>query len=277
MPELPEVEAVARSVAKHVVGRRVVSARARRADVIDGENSAAALLTGRVVTAVERRGKQMAMLTGDGPCVCVHLGMTGSLRCVDADAAETREKHAHVTWTLDSGSVLVFRDPRRFGGLWTFASREALLTRRWAELGEDALTIESAALHAALRATKRGMKATLLDQSVLAGLGNIYVDELLFACGIHPMKRASSVDLAAVEWMIVEMRRILHEAIGAGGSTLRDYVDADGGVGSFQERHKVYGRAGAACLRCGATLRSSQAGGRTTVFCPNCQPRRRRF
>lgn len=276
MPELPEVEAVARSVSKHVVGRRVVSVRVRRADVIEGPRTPAAMLLGCTILTVERHGKQMAMVTDGGPCVCVHLGMTGSLRCVATDADETRDKHAHVVWSLDSGAVLVFRDPRRFGGLWTFASRDALLRDRWSGLGDDALNIEPADLHAKLRKTRRGMKATLLDQSVLAGLGNIYVDELLFACGIHPLKRASSVDATTVAHIATEMRRILREAIGAGGSTLRDYVDADGGAGTFQARHKVYGRAGEPCVRCGAALRASQAGGRTTVFCPTCQPRRGR-
>ena len=281
MPELPEVEQVRRSLAAHVIGRRIVRVELRRPDVVDFGNSKphaakamrVSLLEGQVIGAIDRHGKQLAVLSDDeaSPALCIHLGMTGSMAHHAPPLAPGVKKHTHVVWHLDNGRVISFHDPRRFGGVWCFRNRAALVASRWCRLGDDALTIEPAVLHARLRRTTRGLKAALLDQTLVAGLGNIYVDELLFARGLHPRRRANRLKSEAVEHLVLAMRDLLGRAIASGGSTLRNYVDADGRAGGFQFEHKVYGRGGEECCRCQAVLRSRQIAGRTTVYCPTCQ------
>lgn len=182
-------------------------------------------------------------------------------------------KHTH--WTLDfsDGTRLAFTDPRRFGGLWGYAHLEDLQTRRWATLGDDALLIGPATLHRGLRDTQRALKATLLDQRVVAGLGNIYVDELLFAVKLSPWTPGSEVTRRDCERLVRGMRTLLGRAIAAGGTTLRDYVDASGRAGGFALRHRAYGRAGLRCVRCRSVMRSALLAQRTTVWCEVCQAR----
>jgi formamidopyrimidine-DNA glycosylase len=273
MPELPEVQRVCSTVAPHLTGRRVTAVSLRFPGIVEGPRDAAALLVGQTFAPVQRLGKQILLATaGDGPCVCVHLGMTGSLRWQPGVPAEGWPAHTHLVWSLDDGSVLSFRDPRRFGGVWTFACRQDLLERRWRELGPDALAITPSALHRGLCTSKRPLKAALLDQSLVAGLGNIYVDELLFAARVHPLTPCTDVDKRLTSCLVGRMRTLLARAIAAGGSTLRDYVDADGDTGGYQLRHRVYGRSGQKCVRCRTPLATLQVGGRTTVCCPACQP-----
>lgn len=297
MPELPEVENVCRSLAPRVVGRTVTRVLVVRHDVITGDPTDAALLVGARVAEIARRGKQFALLAhGHAPALLFHLGMTGSLRhfapathaIADALAHRLRPdvsggetpmdaKHRHVLWLLDDQSVLVFRDPRRFGGVWTFPSRDAL-DQRWSTLGPDALHVTPAQLHRALQRTSRAIKSALLDQELIAGLGNIYVDEVLFGVGIHPLTPADAIDRATTNRLATRIRAVLTRAIDAGGSTLRDYVNGDGDAGGFQLSHRVYGRAGERCLRtrkgkrCPGVIQSFPLLGRTTAFCPQCQP-----
>lgn len=283
MPELPEVEQVRRSLVSHVAGRRIVHVELLRADVVDfGDMKSlgtramrGALLEGRVIGLLDRRGKQLAVVTDDdsSPALCIHLGMTGSLTYRQGPRPCATEKHTHIVWHFDDDGIVAFHDPRRFGGVWCFPDRAALVASRWRCLGEDALSIEPAALHARLRRTMRSLKAALLDQTVVAGLGNIYVDELLFACGLHPRRRANRLKPEVVEHLVRVMRDLLERAIASGGSTLRNYVDADGQAGGFQFEHKVYGRGGEECHQCQAVLRSQLIAGRTTVYCSTCQRR----
>ncbi len=281
MPELPEVETVRRTLEPLVCGRRVVSVALRRSDVVHGTRTPHALLRGSVIDRIDRHGKQLALIAAangaggaGGRCVCIHLGMTGTLTHA-RDAVTVRAmlaaNHTHVAWRLHDGGVMTFRDPRRFGGLWTVRGVDDLTATRWAALGEDALTIRPGRLHAKLRGSRRPLKAALLDQAVIAGLGNIYVDEALHAAGLHPLSPAGSLSRADVVNLVRVMRRILRRAIGMGGSTLRDYRDGRGRAGSFQGRHRVYQRADQPCLRCRAVLGRLIVSGRTTVFCPQCQ------
>ncbi len=294
MPELPEVECVRRSLERLIVGRRVESVRVTRRDVIRGESSATALLQHDGIDRVLRHGKQLALVSGTGRCVCVHLGMSGQLCVLPAGDAyrggpapieRTNGRtssngrplippHTHVIWRFEDGSAMRFTDPRRFGGLWTFAQLDALAGRRWSALGPDALTITPSDLYHRLSATRRPLKAALLDQALVAGLGNIYVDELLFGAGLHPLTPAGKVDRALAGSLVGRMRTLLTRAIERGGSSLRDYVDADNQRGSQQDRHRVYGRSGLQCSRraCSATICSDQIAGRTTAWCPSCQP-----
>lgn len=276
MPELPEVENVRLGLLNTVVGQTVSRVRLRRPDVVRGNKRHANLLSSRSITRIDRLGKQLALVadrdeTGCEACVCIHLGMTGSLRYYPPQEPLKPDRHTHVIWHMASGGRLAFRDPRRFGGLWTFASVEELVEQRWSHLGLDALTITPVPLHAKLLKTRRTIKAALLDQSVVAGLGNIYVDELLFACRVSPLRPACGVDQTQVRQMVGRMRRLLHNAVGSGGSSLRDYVDALGRSGNFQNCHKVYGRSGQPCMRCGRLLLSETISGRTTVYCCWCQ------
>lgn len=279
MPELPEVENVRRTLADRLAGRRVVEVAVHRSDVVVGMVSPTALLAGDRLAKWDRRGKQLAIHGDRGRVVCVHLGMTGQLRAMRHDDPRAAQPHTHITWRLEGRDVLTFRDPRRFGGVWTFPSEPELHAGRWAGLGEDALTIGAAALAAVLSRKRLAIKAALLDQRVVAGLGNIYVDELLFARGIHPLTPAGELDVAQVRGLVRAMRRLLARAIEAGGSSLRDYVDGNGNAGGFQERHRVYGRGGQPCPRCRRVLETLVIGGRTTTCCVACQrlPRGLRF
>ncbi|MCC7204419.1 MAG: bifunctional DNA-formamidopyrimidine glycosylase/DNA-(apurinic or apyrimidinic site) lyase [Phycisphaeraceae bacterium] len=275
MPELPEVECVRRTLARRIVGRRVIDVEVRRAAVVRGKVTGRALLVGCVLEEPCRHGKHLALTTGgDGPCVGVHLGMTGSLCCEATEPADSGDKHVHVLWKLDNGSMMSFRDPRRFGGVWTFTTQEAMAAQRWSALGPDALTITPKTLARRFGSRRGAIKAVLLDQTLIAGLGNIYADELLFACGLSPMMPACRLTTDDHAKLTTAMRRILRRAIDAGGSSVRDYVDGHGRAGRYQRRHQVYGRAGLPCTVCGSTLAGNIIAGRTTVHCPRCQPLR---
>jgi formamidopyrimidine-DNA glycosylase len=276
MPELPEVEAVRRSLQGAIADRCVHRVEVRRADVVTGDAAAASLLAGCVIQTIDRLGKELAIIgvgnDGATRCVCVHLGMSGSLCWVASDMPGKIDRHVHIVWHMDHGQML-FRDPRRFGGVWSYACLADRDAYRWSLRGEDALTITPERLHARLSRTTRPIKAVLLDQTVVAGVGNIYADELLFAAGVHPLTPGQVVDLARTRCVVTAMRRILRQAIEAGGSTLRDggYVNGDGAPGRFQSQHRVYGRSGCPCLRCKTPLSTLRLSARTTVFCPTCQ------
>jgi formamidopyrimidine-DNA glycosylase len=165
---------------------------------------------------------------------------------------------------------MAFRDPRRFGGLTAYGSNSEL-ERAWSRLGADGLSVTSADLARGLGSSRRPIKAALLDQAVVAGIGNIYADESLFAASIHPLVPAGRLAIAQVDRLAAEIRRILTHAAGAGGSTLRDYRDAFGQPGSAVQFHAVYGRSGEPCPRCDTPLEGLRLQGRATVFCPRCQ------
>ncbi|MFK7789057.1 MAG: bifunctional DNA-formamidopyrimidine glycosylase/DNA-(apurinic or apyrimidinic site) lyase [Phycisphaeraceae bacterium] len=292
MPELPEVACVCLSLERLLVGRLIEAVRVKRRDIITGPADTAALLVGDTVSAVIRHGKQLAIVGSGGGCVCVHLGMSGQLCVMGNEQAGTSPKkrsavtngslllndlpaHTHVLWQLTDGVALRFTDPRRFGGLWTFSDSEKLVTERWSKLGPDALRITPGQLSRGLSGTTRSLKAALLDQNLVAGLGNIYVDELLFNAKLHPLLPANALDPAQVPGLVRRMKTLLHGAIERGGSSLRDYVDGANQRGSQQDRHRVYGRSGLPCKRrgCGGVIMSEQVAGRTTAWCPSCQRR----
>lgn len=286
---MPEVETVRRTLARHLPGRRVVAVTVHRRDVVRGETTT---LRGQRIERIERWGKQLALVgeslrnnpdshpgrgggvnSGGGGCVCVHLGMSGSL-CLGRSGVGgggKADSHVHVTWEFEDGMVLAFRDPRRFGGVWAFESERALLETRWRRLGPDGLLITPGQLYAGLSRTRRVLKAALLDQHLVAGLGNIYVDELLHAVKLHPRKLACGISKPDSVRLVRAMRRLLGRAIEAGGTTLRDYVDAEGRPGLFRGHHRVYGRGGEPCPRCRAVLETMVIAGRTTTACGRCQ------
>jgi formamidopyrimidine-DNA glycosylase len=257
---------------RRIHGGQVVAVRVDRRDVIEGDASEPALLVGQRVIASDRRGKQLALMSDAGRVLVIQLGMTGQLVVQDREAEPS--KHTHVRWDVQAPTgelcEVHFRDPRRFGGLTTLADAEALATR-WSALGPDALTITGDTLIDNLAGSRRAIKAALLDQGVLAGVGNIYADEALFRAGIAPKRLASRLDRASIERLAQHIRAVLGEAVAAGGSTLRDYINADFTPGAFALSHAVYGRAGQACVKCRTVLKSSLIAQRMTVWCPVCQ------
>jgi len=282
LPELPEIEHLKRSLAPILIGADVRSVRLRRPDVLrpapagrgPRRTSGRALLAGGRIDRLDRRGKQLALIADDGRLVCIHLGMSGELRFLEPRERLSDARHVHCTWTIDSPrgpGRLVFRDPRRFGGLWTFPSADELDRQRWSGLGPDALTIRAPVLAARTAGTRRAIKSALLDQRLIAGVGNIYADEALFGARIHPLRRADKLARTETGRLASALRGVMRCAVAAGGSTLRDYVDGRGRRGGFALRHRVYGRAGEPCVRCRAPLIGIEVGGRTTVYCPSCQ------
>ncbi|MBY0111434.1 MAG: bifunctional DNA-formamidopyrimidine glycosylase/DNA-(apurinic or apyrimidinic site) lyase [Phycisphaerales bacterium] len=276
MPELPEVESVRRSLEPLVLGRVITRAEVRRRDfcvVLAEKNSRGAspaeFLENARVTRLERLGKQIAIVAADGRSVCLQLGMSGYVDSTRGDDPA----HTHAAWTLDSGERVRFVDPRRFGGLTCYPTFESLRERQWAELGPDALETTPEHLIEACRDARRAIKAVLLDQGVVAGVGNIYADESLFLAGIDPRTMARRVAPERLARLAESVRLVLARAVELRGSTLRDYRDPSGQPGSAQTAHAVYGRGGEACVRCTTTLRSCRVSQRATVWCPSCQRR----
>lgn len=268
MPELPEVQTVVQSLRPGLVGRRIARVEVLRPDVIrppgfDLQRSAA----GCTIQSVERRGKRIVLRLGaGGEQLFIHLGMTGRLTLEAADAE--RAKHTHVVFHLSGrgAATLRFCDPRRFGGIWWIGTDDP-----GGRMGPEPLSLRAAQLARRLRGTRRAIKTALLDQAVVAGMGNIYADEALFAAGIHPQTPAGLLDAKAVSELNRMMKLTLRRAIRHGGSTLRDYVDANGKAGRYQQRHRVYGRDGEPCVRCRSEIVRIVLGGRSTHFCPTCQ------
>lgn len=282
MPELPEVETVRRSLERSLAALTVASVSIRRPDIITGARTPRALLSGARLTDLRRHGKQLAITADDGRTLCVHLGMTGQLIHLSAGDRPPRPDHIHIIWRLSqpgaprsSAGRLIFRDPRRFGGLWTFDSFDDLLETRWSKLGPDAARITASQLRSRLAHSNRPLKAALLDQSLIAGLGNIYVDEALHRARLAPHTHARELftrDPDAATLLARAIRTTLTRALKAGGSTIRDYTNSDGEEGGFQTQHAVYGRADAPCLSCHTPLVRTTIAQRTTVYCPTCQP-----
>lgn len=235
------------------------------------------LLVGRRIERLERHGKQLAIVAErGGPVLIVHLGMTGQLRYVARGESAAREDHIHVRWVFGDeaqGASLLFRDPRRFGRITPAASMADLLAQEWSRLGPDALRVRAADLAASLSRTTRNIKAALLDQEIIAGIGNIYADETLHRARLHPLTPAHSLTRPQVRSLSAAIRTVLSRAVRAGGTTLRDYVDGNGQAGNHRANLLVYDRAGRPCAACGQPLIASVVAQRTTTFCHQCQPR----
>jgi formamidopyrimidine-DNA glycosylase len=258
LPELPEVETVVRTLAPYLIGRRIVSARFT-SRFVTSDKRLAERVVGRTILVVRRRGKFIVIGLDEGDLI-VHLGMTGKLL-----ASGVATTHTYAVFTLDEG-LLLYDDPRQFGRIeWGDA--------RVRRLGPEPLEIGLAEFSSALRGRKTRVKALLLNQAFLAGLGNIYVDEILFSSGIHPLARASRLNAARVGKLHQAMVDTLKLAIEHRGSSISDYVDADGNRGDFQMLHRVYGRDGQGCLVCGTPIRKAVVASRGTHYCPVCQRR----
>ncbi len=269
MPELPEVETTRRGLAPHLEGRRITGVTLRRPDLRwPIPPQVKRLLSGEVITGIRRRAKYLLLDTAPGSAL-LHLGMSGSLRVLPADTAVGT--HDHVDIGLDSGRVLRFNDPRRFGCLlWQPAGEtHALLSN----LGPEPLSddFDGDYLHALSRGRRASVKTFLMDQAVVVGVGNIYAAESLFRAGIAPVRPAGRVSRAHYDALVAAVKHILAHAIRRGGTTLRDFTSPDGVPGYFEQELFVYGREGEPCKVCGQPLRGRRLGNRATAWCRACQ------
>jgi formamidopyrimidine-DNA glycosylase len=270
MPELPEVETTRVGVSAHVVGQEVAAVVVRTPRLrLPVPPELAVELPGQVVEAVERRAKYLLLRTAAGT-VILHLGMSGSLRLLIAPRPPG--PHDHLDIAFREGSLLRLNDPRRFGlALWTRDNpldHPCLRDLGPEPLGED---FDGAYLYHRSRGRRVSVKAFLMDQHIVVGVGNIYAAESLFRAGIHPARRAGVVSRARYVRLAVAVREILTAAIAQGGTTLRDFHDATGRPGYFQLALHVYGRSGAPCPRCGRPICGERQGQRSTFYCPHCQ------
>jgi formamidopyrimidine-DNA glycosylase len=267
MPELPEVETTVRGLEKVLLGRRITRVEPRRADLrrafpVDlGQR-----LTGATVTSLGRRGKFGLIHTDRGDTLVFHLGMSGKWR-VDPDQLHP---HDHLVLETDDDRRLALNDPRRFGSVDLVASDGLDDFGALSELGPEPTELDAKQLHGALRGRTAPIKALLLDQRIVAGLGNIYACEALHRAQVSPRRAGGRLSRERIERLVAAIREVISEAIEAGGSTLRDYARPDGELGYFSKRFAVYDREGEPCA-CGGTVRRIVQGGRSTFYCGSCQ------
>lgn len=286
MPELPEVETVRRGLLSSMEGRRITHALARRPDLrFPLPQRFAERVAGARVLSLKRRAKYLLAELDTGETLVMHLGMTGRFEIAEhglvlkpggfALKAPEGEKHAHVVFDTDAGRRLTFFDARRFGFM-DLVQSAALDRHPWfAGMGPEPLgpDFDAAYLAKALEGRTQALKTLLLDQRLVAGLGNIYVCEALHRAGISPFKEGGKVPRKKLTLLVDAIRQVLEEAIAAGGSTLRDFQAADGSLGYFQHSFKAYGREDQPCLTpgCRGVIRRKVQGGRSTFYCPDCQ------
>jgi formamidopyrimidine-DNA glycosylase len=290
MPELPEVEVTRRQLAQLLVGRTLSQVRTTSASYffLTPPAELRRRLRNRRVLALDRVGKYLVARLDEGERLLLHLGMTGqifgagaaSVRLMRASARSALaperqagfqpDRHTHLQLRfVDGGPAVFFRDVRKFGKVQLLARGESCA--RLDRLGEDALAARGETLRAAAQRRRTPVKTLLLDQSVLAGVGNIYADEALFAAGVRPTRRADRLRGEECEALAAAVRRVLRRAIATGGSSISDYVRPDGSDGGYQDERRVYGRTGEPCLRCRQPIRRVVIGTRSSHFCPDCQ------
>jgi formamidopyrimidine-DNA glycosylase len=286
MPELPEVETVRRGLAPVLEGARLSRVEARRPDLRFAlPEGFVQRLTGARIERLDRRAKYLLAPLDRDQTLVMHLGMTGRFEITGRDGVQRPgdfalaqppdPRHAHIVFETEAGVTVTFYDPRRFGYMDLIATT-GLDKHPWFNgLGPEPLgcVFDAAHLERAFDGRRQSVKATLLDQRVVAGLGNIYVCEALFRAGVAPHTPAGQIGRRKLGVLVKVIRAVLLEAIEAGGSTLRDYASADGALGYFQHRFQVYGREGEACLKrgCGGVVERMVQGGRSTFFCSRCQ------
>ena len=274
MPELPEVETIVRCLRPRLAGREIRKVRVFFRPIVRRPGAAGlGPLQGRTVLGVGRRGKMIVVRLSGGMSLLFHLKMTGQLFCCAAGAP--RDKHTHLAISFrDSRGELRFRDIRKFGFALAVPAAEDGSVPELSRLGPEPLSLGFEEFRSAFAGRRGRIKARLLDQEIIAGIGNIYADEILFEAGIHPEADVSRLSGAAWRRLWSAVRAVLRRAIRHRGTTLRDYRDGDGEPGGFQARLRVYGREGLACRRCGAPVRRRRVAGRSSHFCPRCQRKR---
>jgi formamidopyrimidine-DNA glycosylase len=270
MPELPEVETTRRGIAAHITGQQISRVIVRNRNLRwPVTRKLEAALTGQTITRVERRAKYLLLGTGTGTII-LHLGMSGSLRIVNAVVPP--EKHDHVDLVFKHFKTLRFTDPRRFGSLhWT--SRPPGKHRLLRELGVEPLGDELSGdyLYEHSRSRKVAIKHFIMNSHIVVGIGNIYASEALFMAGINPRRAAGRISRQKYELLAEVIKEVLNDSIEQGGTTLRDFVNGDGKPGYFKQHLNVYGKANAPCISCRVPVKEIRQGQRSTFYCPKCQ------
>ncbi len=273
MPELPEVESIRLTLAKHTLGKKILDVEILWPPVAVSwfDRNFAELLKGRMIDSIDRRGKYLLINLSKGLTMIVHFRMTG--RLIYYTEKQPVDKHTHIVFFLDDEGEIHYSDVRKFGRIQLVPTQEAIKIPSLAKLGPEPLneSFTFDKLGQRLANKKCKIKAALLDQRTIAGLGNIYVDEALFRAGIHPGKSTNTLKVSEIILLYNSICDTLTEGIKAGGTSFRDYRDADGKKGLFQESLMVYGRGGKGCKVCGSLLVRGKIAGRTTVYCPTCQ------
>lgn len=267
MPELPEVEVSRMGISPHLIGQTVAKLTFRTPKLRWDIPAELKKMEGQVIRGISRRAKYLLIETDAGSAI-VHLGMSGSLRVLDAEISPT--KHDHVDLKLTNGKVLRYNDPRRFGAwLWTEDGTHAAL----GSMGPEPLTPEFNADYIVEKAANKrvAVKQFIMDNKVVVGVGNIYANESLFSSGIHPIRPAGKLNAKEWELLVKEIKRVLDTAIKQGGTTLKDFAQADGKPGYFAQELQVYGKAGEPCPICGELIEEQKIGQRNTFFCSQCQ------
>ena len=270
MPELPEVETTRKGIAPYVVGETIKKIVVRQPQLRwRVPEKLQKNLSGATIHKLSRRAKYLLFYTDNG-CLIMHLGMSGSLRLLTTSVTAT--KHDHVDLIFTSGSILRFRDPRRFGCmLWTDADPDE--HRLLQDLGPEPLGKHFNAdyLYTLSRGRKTAIKNFIMNSHIVVGVGNIYANEILYLSGIHPLRAAGRISKNNYKKITSATRQVLGDALKKGGTTLRDFVDSNGNPGYFRHELKVYGRAELPCLKCRCPVKSIRQGQRSTYYCPNCQ------
>lgn len=270
MPELPEVDTIRAQLVGAISGRQLTASWSHPSPKF----APAIEAVGSTIETLTRRGKYLIAPLDDGRELIVHLGMTGSLRVLDTGTDERRDPYLRATWAMSDGRHLTFRDVRRFGRIAVVEAGAYATLPTLAALGPDPFdeAFDGDHLWVALRSSRRPLKTQLLSQRPVAGVGNIYADEAFWLAEVNPADR--TITRARAARLADTVRQALRSGLDHGGTTLRDYVDADGGSGANQHHLHCYGRAGEPCERCGTPLRRRTLDARTTTWCAECQPRR---
>ena len=273
MPEMPEVEIIRRYLDTQVAGKTIMNLDIRLPRMIKWPDVEGfrALVTGRTIKSMNRRGKYLLMELDNDSKVVFHLRMTG--RLVYEPTGETSDHHARVIFHLQDGASLVYGDTRTLGTIHGLKPQELGMLKGLAEMGPEPLSAEFTAEYLYRTASRRkvAIKSFLLNQKYIGGIGNIYADEALFLAGIHPLRPANSLTQTECGKLWESVNKVIADGIADGGTTFRDYQNGEGGKGSHQEHLYVYGRKGEQCRNCGAVIERITVGGRGTHFCPNCQ------
>lgn len=276
MPELPEVESLRQLLEESIIGRILVSASVREPRLRKGLSpDFAMVVAGRKVERIGRRAKYLIFELSGGHRMLVHLGMSGSLshRRPEVDPGPFDPRHDHVQFGLDDGSMLVYNDPRRFGLMRLYPAADLATAVELKGLGPEPLgsDFKASELWRATRGRTAAIKNVLMDQRIVAGIGNIYASEILFRARVRPTRRAGKVTRAEIERIAAITPQVLHEAIGSRGTTFRNYRDSHGQPGRFASQLRVYDRDGKPCVACGTVIRSVVVGQRSSFYCPQCQ------
>jgi len=271
MPELPEVETTRRGIAPFAKGQRIEQIIVRQEKLrwpVDKDINKK--LSGLMIDDISRRGKYLLLETNEGSLM-IHLGMSGSLRIVEQFQPDKPDKHDHLDICLSNGKIIRFNDPRRFGSILFNQQGEqhTLLSK----LGVEPLTAEFSGVYLQDKAKgrKTAIKAFIMNNHIVVGVGNIYAQESLFLSGIHPKRSAGNISAKRMALLVATIKQVLADAIKAGGSSLKDFTGADGKPGYFQQTLNVYGRHQESCYKCETNLKQLTIGQRTTVYCPKCQ------